>query len=41
MYHKFIEPVTGRPATALPSTSPANAAWSLPKLIDAWAAILP
>lgn len=40
MYHKYIEPVTGRPAVALPSTSPANAAWSLEKLISAWSVIL-
>ena len=36
MYRKYLEPVTGRPIITLPSTSPANAAWSLEKLIDAW-----
>lgn len=41
MYHKYIEPDTGREAVALPSTSPANAAWSLEKLTSAWAVILP
>ena len=41
MYHSYIEPATGRPAIALPSTSPANAAWSLEKLIEAWRVILP
>ncbi len=41
MYHKYIEPATGREAVALPSTSPANAAWSLEKLITAWSVILP
>jgi len=40
MYHKYIEPQTGREAVALPSTSPANAAWSLEKLIAAWSVIL-
>ena len=40
MYHKYIEPQTGREAVALPSTSPANAAWSLEKLIEAWSVIL-
>ena len=40
MYEKYIEPVTGRKAVTLPSTSPANAAWSLDKLIDAWRIIL-
>lgn len=36
LYRKYIEPVTGRPAVCLPSTSPANAAWSLERLIGAW-----
>ena len=40
MFHKYIEPMIGRTATALPSTSPANAAWSLERLIDAWRVIL-
>ena len=31
----------GVPAVQLPSTSPANAAWTLPKLIEAWRVILP
>ncbi len=35
-YRKLIEPTVGRSATALPSTSPANAAWSLERLIEAW-----
>ncbi len=36
MYHQYMEPVCGRAAVCLPSTSPANAAWSLEKLTLAW-----
>ena len=36
LYQKYILPVTGREAVKLPSTSPANAAWTLERLIDAW-----
>ena len=36
LYRTHIEPLTGRPALVLPSTSPANAAWSREKLIAAW-----
>ena len=39
LYRKYIEPATGRAAACLPSTSPANAQWSLEKLIGAWAEI--
>ena len=35
-YNKYQYEKTGRAAICLPSTSPANAAWSLAKLIDAW-----
>lgn len=35
-YRKFCQPQTGREAVCLPSTSPANAAWSLEKLTKAW-----
>lgn len=35
-YLKFQYPKTGILSTALPSTSPANAAWSIERLIDAW-----
>ena len=41
MYHRYIEPVTDRPAILLPSTSPANAACTMEKLITAWKVILP
>ena len=35
-YRKYTEKVTGRPAVCLPSTSPANASWTLEKLIGEW-----
>ena len=36
MYRKYIYPVTGIDAVKLPSTSPANAAWNLERLIGEW-----
>lgn len=39
MYEKYILPLLGREAVCLPSTSPANAQWSLEKLISAWSVI--
>ena len=39
-YDRLIRPQTGREAICLPSTSPANAQWTLAKLIDAWSVIL-
>jgi G:T/U-mismatch repair DNA glycosylase len=41
LYEKYAKKVTGIPAVKLPSTSPANAAWSVERLIDAWKCILP
>ena len=41
LYRKYIRPMTGRDAIKLPSTSPANAAWSLERLIEAWKIIIP
>ena len=35
-YKKYLLPVTGREGICLPSTSPANAAWNMEKLIRAW-----
>ncbi len=35
-YRRYQLPVHGREAVCLPSTSPANAAWSVQKLCDAW-----
>lgn len=40
LYKRYQFPVTGRKATVLPSTSPANAAWSLERLCKAWHVIL-
>ena len=39
LYQKYILPKLGREAVCLPSTSPANAQWTLDKLIDAWSVI--
>lgn len=41
LYRKYCEPTTCTPCTQLPSTSPANAAASLDKLVEAYRAILP
>lgn len=35
-YNKYTLPKTGIKAVCLPSTSPANAAWSFEKLVEAW-----
>ena len=39
MYCRYIQPDSGREAVCLPSTSPANARWTLDLLIDAWSVI--
>lgn len=39
LYVKYLQPETGKEAILLPSTSPANAAWTLPRLIDAWSVL--
>ena len=39
LYTHWQLPIVGIPAVRLPSTSPANAAWSLERLIDAWRVI--
>lgn len=36
VYARYAQPLTGLPATVLPSTSPANAAWSMDRLHQAW-----
>ena len=38
-YHKYQEKTLGIPALTLPSTSPANAAWTMERLRDAWSVI--
>ena len=35
-YDRYTKPLIGREAAVLPSTSPANAAWSFEKLVTAW-----
>lgn len=40
LYKRYQFPVTGIEAMVLPSTSPANAAWSLERLCKAWHMIL-
>ena len=39
-YEKWIRFRTGREAVCLPSTSPANARWTLEQLAEAWSVIL-
>ena len=36
LYLKYQQPLTGRDITRLPSTSPANAAWSAARLAEQW-----
>ena len=38
-YTKYTRQMTGSPAVCLPSTSPANAAWNLELLTEAWQCI--
>lgn len=40
LYKKYLLPQTGRNSICLPSTSPANAAWTLKKLCAEWEKIL-
>ena len=39
LYQKYAYPITGREIVKLPSTSPANAAWQMERLLEAWAAV--
>lgn len=36
LYRQYLQPITGIDAIVLPSTSPANAAWTLSRLKEAW-----
>ena len=40
LYRKYQQSVTGMKITILPSTSPANAAWSTEKLITEWKRVI-
>ena len=40
IYTRYCKPLTGRDAVCLPSTSPANAAYSLERLAGEWSVIL-
>lgn len=40
LYEAYCQPLTGRPAVKLPSTSPANAAFSMERLKESWRIIL-
>ncbi len=39
LFNQFIKPSINREAIYLPSTSPANAMWSLDKLVEGWSII--
>ena len=39
IYTKYIGSKIGREAICLPSTSPANAQWTLPRLVEAWSVL--
>ena len=39
LYQKYIQPTTGRKAFCLPSTSPANAAYQMDRLLEKWGVI--
>ncbi len=40
LYCRYIAPKIGMPSVCLPSTSPANAAWSFERLLTEWSAAL-
>lgn len=40
LYRRYALDACSLPAVTLPSTSPANAAWTLPRLIEGWRALV-
>lgn len=36
LYHRYLQPNCTLPLTGLPSTSPANAAWTMDRLVPVW-----
>ena len=40
LYQKYVYPVTKREIIKMPSTSPANARWRLPQLLEAWGKVI-
>lgn len=40
LYRRHLQELTGRDVIPLPSTSPANAAWSLDRLVERWSEVL-
>ncbi len=40
LYRRWLEPSCGLAARVLPSTSPANVAWSLERLVGEWGPVL-
>lgn len=41
LYVKYVQAQTGQGALCLPSTSPANAAWQMDRLLKDWSVLLP
>lgn len=39
LYQKYTYPMTGREIVRLPSSSPANAAWQMDRLLEAWCVV--
>ena len=39
-YTRYTQPIIGYPACVLPSTSPANAAWTLARLTETWRTLI-